>query len=412
MAASHLRFGVQAFAVDDTYSRHLVFDRVTQTPSVLASVYEVHLAAKFDSPNTRANVLRSICEALTWAQQIGLDLERTYLSGDCLEGRQITGFADWLRKRLQTSDKYELPVKAKRHLNRTIYDVKATEAFFMRQFRAINRELVDPMNQVHEALLFQERLWEDATVKVHEAEDAPDLTDAVIAAIEESLHPANRVSASSPAIANRDYLIWRLAIEFGLRIGEILALRTEDCPGVGRPYFRIVRIEERVDKRDSRHPYAPRPKTLSRELGFIHESTRFPRLSQDYISTYRFAEKESHGRRIRKFNLGHDFLIVAEGGAPLSLKSASDIAKKIRSRIGEEFHWHLARHAFFNRAMDAVRRASNREEEVARRKDLCFWGGWESEASLDIYTRRVRKETAREGLTTWQVGGNAWTLRS
>lgn len=55
-------------------------------------------------------------------------------------------------------------------------------------------------------------------------------------------------------------------IELGLRIGEVLALRLEDCPARIRPTFKIIRIEEREGSRDPRSKRPARPKTLGREL--------------------------------------------------------------------------------------------------------------------------------------------------
>ncbi|MBS0193857.1 MAG: hypothetical protein JSR34_06395 [Proteobacteria bacterium] len=293
-------------------------------------------------------------------------------------------------------------------MNRTIYDARGLEAFCIRQYRASNLTVSESLVQLQGLINFQVALWADSTVKVRKKALAPDLLDKEIATIEAYLDPKVRCATVGPQIAARDYLIWRLTIEFGVRIGEVLALRIQDCPSRGKPYFQIVRIDERDSQFDPRHPYAPRPKTLSRELGFVLSNTRFPGLSLDYISQHRFKMIELRGRMIKKFNVGHDFLIVAQGGEPLSLSSTKRIAAEIRKHTGIDFHWHLARHAFFNRAMEGVRRARDRDDEIARRADLCFWGGWERESSLDIYTRRIRRDAMRQGLAIWQLGENTW----
>jgi len=254
----------------------------------------------------------------------------------------------------------------------------------------------------------QKRMWKDAKVRVRQDSVATDLTDEEISKIESYLRPENRSSAVSKAIANRDYLIWRMAIEFGMRLGEILAMRVEDCPTRNKPYFSIVRIEERGPDYFDPRTDAPRPKTLSRDLGYQLSDTAFPKLVSNYISEHRYIRVEHKGRKINRFSLSHKFLIIARNGNPLSGKMADKIAQSIKKATGVDFHWHLARHAFFNRAYSAVVDVENPTVKDARVADLVVWGGWEDPESLGIYSRRARRERAKTPLHLWQQGNNEW----
>lgn len=125
------------------------------------------------------------------------------------------------------------------------------------------------------------------------------------------------------------------------------------------------------------------------------DHTVFPRLVTDYVSTYRYRSVEINGRRQKKFLLSHDFLIVSESGAPLSLRSADDVAKAISQGAGVDFNWHLARHAFFNRAYAAVAGADTKEAREAQINDIVFWGaGRTRRASRSTRGERGRRERA------------------
>ena len=110
----------------------------------------------------------------------------------------------------------------------------------------------------------------------------------------------------------------------------------------------------------------------------------------------------------KRFILPHKFLIVTDDGEPLSKSSASHIAKIIRENTGVDFHWHLGRHAFFNRAYFAATQAENDNSFEIKMTDLVVWGGWSSEESLQLYSERVRADRARYALSIFQNNDNKW----
>ena len=103
----------------------------------------------------------------------------------------------------------------------------------------------------------------------------------------------------------------------------------------------------------------------------------------------------------------HDFLFISHrDGSPLSYDSLEEISKRVKKESGvSTFHWHLVRHAFFNRAYLA---AANDEQSATRLKDLVQYGGWSDESSLDIYSRRARRDRARQALVFWQSEETNW----
>lgn len=403
-----LPFQVSAFALPSGQVRHVLVERSSGLPMRAASLYEAHLVQKTDSHNTRRVELGYFASFYAWAKDAGLDLDRLLLAGEALTLPQVRSFAAWLRApRAQANG--IIPQEKRRSINAAFGACSVICAWFIRQFANPSINRARRALDVELLIQAQKRAWKEVRIKVRKEAVAPDMTEEEVAAIERFLKPENRSKAVGQAIAVRDYLIWRMAIELGMRKGEILALRTIDCPTRQAPYFKIVRIEERGEAcLDPRRDPA-RPKTLSRDLGFIIDNTIFPKLVTDYISTHRFRMVERNGKKLKQFLLPHNFLIIAESGQPLSLRAADDVAKAIKNGTGVDFNWHLARHAFFNRAYAAVADLKDRSEYDVKLADLVHWGGWESEKSLEIYTRRARADRARHALRTWQNGGSVWT---
>ena len=407
--ASASLFQVSVVVVPGVGVRHVLSERETHLPKPAASLYEAHLALKTDSHNTRVRELFTFASLYAWADAAKIDLDQVLLTGQGLTAPQVRAFAAWLRKPHAQANGV-IPLVKRSTINAVFRSTSVICRWFIKQFasppsgnqarRAIEIEML---------LEAQKSAWKDVLIKVRKRSAAPDLADQEVAAIEQFLRPEKRSKAVGESIAWRDYLMWRMAIEFGMRKSEILAMRLSDCPTRAAPYFKIVRIEERGESYVDPRSNPPRPKTLSRDLGLLFDHTVFPKLVAEYVSAYRYTMVKVNGRRQRKFLLSHDFLIIAESGEPLSQAAAADVARAIKKGTGVDFNWHLARHAFFNRAYEGVTGAASKEAREAKIEDLVYWGGWESPRSLEIYTKRARTQRARQALMVWQQGGNQWT---
>lgn len=373
-----------------------------------ASLYEAHLILKTDSCNTRNREMTSFASMYTWAEGTRVALDELLLNGQALTSAQVRSFAAWLRAS-KTQANGTIPQRKRRSLNLQFTTCAAICSWFVRQFAISRASSAERAAEVARLVAAQQRSWKEVRIKVRGDPTAPDLAEAEIATIEQFLKPATRAKAVGAAVAARDYLMWRMAIEFGMRKSEILAMRTIDCPTRAAPYFKVVRIEERGEDYNDPRKDPPRPKTLSRDLGFIISATVFPRLVSEYVTTHRFKLVEHHGKKVKQFLLPHNFLIIAKNGEPMSIGAASDVARAITTGTGIKFHWHLARHAFFNRAYAAVAEIQNRNEYNVKLADLIHWGGWSSDKSLDIYTKRARADRARHTSQLWQHEGSRWT---
>ena len=315
-------------------ARYVLTRRADAYPSVIGGLYEAALSNRYDSPKTLYKRLGGLVYLLTWAEETACEVERRFLAGTPLETRHISGIAMWIESRFTRDG---VMPRAKRLTFNSILDaVRAAEAWFLSNaYRAS-----DPARsgiEIDRLLAGQTRIWNRWKRRNAGINEAPDLSDEVVAKIEAYVRNSARApNASHNAL--RTYLIWRLTMEYGLRIGEVLALRIQDCPRHPGSLLHIVRIEDR-DSRDPRGIYAPRPKTLGRSLGTIHSNTMLPHLIWDYVSAHRFSlKKRPDGTTRRSPRVPHPFLLVSEGGAPLSQASASKAAQRIATEVGIPFH--------------------------------------------------------------------------
>lgn len=400
-----LAYKIRQTTLPDGTTRHILMRRSDHRPSRIAGLYESHLHRTKNSPNTVTYHLLGMARMLSWADERGIDLETRFLSGQPLTPMEIQNLSYWMMDQA-TEGKKETTAAKKSH-NHKISALRSIEQWFVE----MHHQNPDPSKRAIESAQIKENqagIWKRMLRKTNHRPEATDLTDEELREIETYLKGTG-IGDAADAIGARRYLMWRLTLEFGLRIGEVLALRNEDCPSRTSSTFKIVRIEDRGDLEDPRGSKAPRPKTLGRELGIMFASSAFPHLVSIYQSEHRHGWKISRkGKRIKDWNLAHPYLIVDARGQPLSQRLASKDAAAIAEATGIDFTWHKARHAFFNRAYASVADIEDVNTHNARLMDLVYWGGWSDPGSLTIYSRKARKDRARDTFTFWQDGGSQW----
>jgi len=381
------------------------------------SLFEAYLSNKHRSYNTVYSKLYNILFIFAWAEKNNMSLDSILLEGECLEPRQINDFAHWLKT---ISKKRDINKNlSPSHINIILSQTRSMFNFFADQYLQMDcygSERAIKIRIYKDSIKDQ---FKNHKIKVKVKPKSGDLSEEEITIIEKFFKPELRIKREpniSRAKALRDYLIWRLAIEFGLREGEILAMRLDDCPTRSNNTIKIVRIEERdTNYVDPRQNYAPRPKTLSRELGFILNNSPIPRLIMEYTTKFRKRKVIKNGKSSYQWIMDKPaFLILShhlDKGDPLSISSLQDIAEVVRNKTGIDFHWHLTRHAFFNRAYGAIADLKNSDNGLYQDRllDLVYWGGWESEQSLQLYINRAREDKAKKTLCFFQNNSEEWS---
>lgn len=368
--------------------------------SVAVGIYEAHLRSARKPPNTRRNIVTDCAYLYTWAEARQIDLDARVLAGTGLSVPEIRGFLYWLLNVHQTRSGAALSAATVGNIAHSCFKLTM---FAFEQFGAVQNRTEDRA-ATHALIRATERAaWSGALPPQQEALMAPDLTDEEVATIEAFLNPQTRLDVPAE-IAVRDYLIWRLTSKLGLRIGEVLALRLQDCPDSRQAPLKIVRVESRGRSyTDPRTPYAPRPKTRSRDLN-PWEDPLLPGLLATYQMAHRRRPVSSVRPLAEAWYVDHGFLILSHSsGAPLSVSGAQYIARQIAERTGVAFHWHVARHAYFNRAYASIAGLPN---YPALRDVLQYKGGWRNPNSLRLYTRRIIHDQAMGHLEAHQAALN------
>jgi len=368
--------------------------------SVAVGIYEAHLRSARKPPNTRRNIITECAYLYTWAEARQIDLDARLLTGTGLNVPEIRGFLHWLLNVHQTKSGTALSAATVGNIAQSCFKLTM---FAFEQFGAVQNRAEDRAATHALIRASQRAAWSGALPPQQEALMAPDLTDKEMDTIEAFLNPEMRVDVPAE-IAVRDYLMWRLTSKLGLRIGEVLALRLQDCPDGPRTPLKIVRVESRGRSYvDPRTPYAPRPKTRSRDLN-PWEDLLLPGLLATYQMAHRRRPVSSMRPSAEAWRVDHEFLILSHSsGAPLSVSGAQRIARQIAEHTGVAFHWHLGRHAYFNRAYASI---AGQPNYPALRDVLQYKGGWRNPNSLFLYTRRIVHDQAMGYLDAHQTALN------
>lgn len=375
-------------------ARFVVSHRENNRSPLAASLYEAYLFSRRKSrKGTSGLILQHLLFLYSWADSASFDLDLSVFSGAGIQLPEILNFFGWLKRRRhkgrELSDSY---------IAHIVRDCKVFVFWFVKRYVSANEH--EALNiTIQRAVKAHQEAWAECEINVQYDLLADDINDEDYEIIESYFLQGGLSLDELSDVDLRNYVMWRLAWEFGLRIGEILALRVQDVHlAATPPYLSIVSLDERGENElDPRSPYQPKVKTLSRELGFLFRESCLPRLLEMYIIKLRNRDFLINGKVVKSVFLEHDFLfIVHDGfGQPISCSAVQKISAFAAHKTGVDFKWHLARHAFFNRRYTEASKSSDNSSLI---DNLIYWGGWKSSNSLKRYTRRATRDIARSGL--------------
>lgn len=228
----------------------------------------------------------------------------------------------------------------------------------------------------------------------------------VFAKVMDLVKPDNPKNPFTSLVKNRNFLMFRILYETGLRSGEILQLKISDI----KFSQNIIEIRRRHDDpQDIYRPIEPNAKTLERDI-FITD------VLADELRTYITQER----RTVTNANK-HDFLFVSykgrSVGKPISLIQFSRIVEKIADdeylaefikeyglKVSKKVTRHGFRHDFNNRLSNSIDRFNQKAKEEGRLNDIIsekkelerrmYLMGHKSESSSQIYNLRHTKKQA------------------
>lgn len=186
----------------------------------------------------------------------------------------------------------------------------------------------------------------------------------------------------------RNWLLWTLIRDCGLRLGEALTLQADDFPMVEGT--KCVRVVRRPDAPEDVRLNRPQVKTLGR---LIPLSAR----SHDALRAY-MTERPPLGRR-----MGSPYLFTSRVGRPLGVTSASAIFKRLRATglIPAGCSWHSLRHTWAEEYATHLFAEGGDQHLIIDK--LRYLGGWSPTSSMPAYYAQLAIGTqARKDLSNLQ----------
>lgn len=347
------------------------------------SLFEAHLSDVINPlKGTAGAILQGVAYLYSWAQERSYNIEAALFSGAGVQYPDVEDYSNWINNLQGKNGALSAGYK-----NGIMIHSRKIVLWFVRRYLRCSR--YEELNVFQDRHLSAHRsAWKDFCINVKGDLNAECLSVDEFRKLEDYFSLSKESYKNLSARALRNYIIWLLAWEFGLRIGEILALRNKDIHLIGcRKWIDIVRVDQRgLAQTDPRSPYAPKVKTQPRELGFLHDNSLLPMMLEFYQKEHRKKICFIRGKEILSPFLNHNYLLINHdgSGAPLSQSAAAKIAARAKVKTGCRFKWHIVRHTFFNRYYALATCGS---ETSITLENLVYWGGWVSTDSLFRYSR-------------------------
>ncbi|RUV68246.1 site-specific integrase [Mesorhizobium sp. M1A.F.Ca.IN.020.30.1.1] len=217
------------------------------------------------------------------------------------------------------------------------------------------------------------------------------LEEAEVARLRAVIEPDHPENPFEPKVRFRNYLIIRLLLGVGVRRGELLGIRIEDCKLGSNG---TVTVHRRPDDPDDPRKVQPSSKTEARVLPL---NGRLTEILYEWIVHHR--PKIAGARK-------HPFLIVdCDDGRPLSLSAVNKLMRRLRRRVPglpEKLSAHVLRHSWNDAFSDAMDRKSVPGDQEAKWRARLM--GWRREESAAAYLRRTVRRRSNEVLIEMQDG--------
>lgn len=192
----------------------------------------------------------------------------------------------------------------------------------------------------------------------------------------------------------RNYIIIHLFASTGIRIGELLKLKSSDVHDYNGSYY--IEVLNREDEEEDLRADEPSLKNEQSQR-VISITEELHNCIQKYIMNFRRPIRDG-----RKVKLGHGYLLVSERGTPLSKTTIYDvldhlketIIRKGKHKFEKDLTPHSFRHYFAESFLENLIEIQGVDEERAK-DQLRIIGGWSLSSNMpSFYAKRYIAESA------------------
>ncbi len=362
-------------------------------------------------PNTLRNDLRGLMYLHLWADARGVDLQDRLESGALLTLTEVndldTFCGKYLRDALAEISNCPTVIKKignkskrkqqtaqlleKRNRLYAIYCyIEYTSADYLSRHH-LHPEKWKHYNSVREQCLG----WINARFKAIKRPKGNDLGDREGLEEEDAIRLRNVIEPDhpenpfEPKVRFRNFVMVKLMLDLGIRRGELMGIRVDDCKLGSRG---TITIHRRPDDPVDPRTIQPSSKTNARVLPL---GGRLTELLYEWIVHHR--PKIRGARR-------HPFLIVAStDGKPLSLSSVNKMMTQLRKKVPGlpmELCPHVLRHTWNDGFSDQMDKKGVPGDQEAKWRTRLM--GWRREASAQTYLRRTTRRRADKALLDMQ----------
>ena len=382
MADTRKTFSVLHIVLDTGERLPCLVDAASWIPARVALRWAMRYRRYKVQSSTLAANLRVLGKVYRWTHEAqGFDLDDCLTEGRTLQNREIESLARSFRS---SGGAQELDTGAfDQHL-------ASVEDFLKCSLDSENR---GGRRSLDLAQLAQERsriglILRSLRSGAHASDRIEPLEEAEIRAIRNSIGPRRDTQGVlsfpevfSPHTRLRNWLMFEVALELGIRRGELLKLRLDSLPRGGDDGIRVLRRPD--DPYDSRSK-EPAVKTAERVI----PATRNLLAAIRAYLTY--------PRPLGRISGRSPYLFVARSGSPVSMDTADDVIAAIGEHTGvSPLSWHRLRHTWAERMAEAFADQPNGMDR------LVYLGGWTNPQSATRYIQRALASQAKAAVRNY-----------
>lgn len=329
--------------------------------------------------STLASNLRVLARVYRWAREVaGYELDERLTRGVGLRNREIESLVATLREKIDG-----------RTLDTGAYDqhLAVAEDFLKWSLDSENRggSSILTLEQLAAERGRIELIFRSLRIGARPSQRIEPLEDADVEAIRRTIGPKRNPGgdlsfpgAFSAHTRLRNWLMFELTLELGIRRGELLKLRLDSLPRGADDGIRILRRPD--DPYDSR-AREPAVKTAERAIP----------ASRELLSGVRayLTSPPPLGRVSGK----SPYLFTTRRGSPVSIDTADDVIAAIGRCSGvTPLSWHRLRHTWAERMAEVLADQPNGMDR------LVYMGGWTNPLSARRYIQRALAKQAKQAV--------------